>query len=88
VAIMNDPMVQLLIKTFDLKVPATNILQISKYIFEDGCIKIKEVQVLDSEMNFIRFADLSKLTNHLDKHYCVFNDRATDTIKDNKEVRS
>jgi hypothetical protein len=83
---INDPMVQLLIKTFDLEVPTKLVIQISRYAFEDGCIKIKEAKVLDSDMNFIRFADLSKLTKHLDKHYCIFNDRATDTGKDNKEA--
>lgn len=84
--VLNDPMIRLLVDTFDLETPEKSVLEISKYFFEDGVIKIKEVRVLDSELNFVRFADLGKVVNYLNKYYCNFNDRATDTNEDNKEA--
>ena len=49
-------------------------------------IVIKKIKVLDSDLNFIRFADLEKVTKYLSKYYCNFNDRATDTDEDNQEA--
>ena len=84
--IMNDPMINLLVEKFDLETPEQNILEISKYNYENGAIVIKEVKVLDSELNFVRFANLEKVTKHLSRYYCNFNDRAENTNEDNKEA--
>lgn len=84
--ILNDPMIRLLVDTFDLETPEQNILEICDYEYKDGAIVIKKIKVLDSDLNFIRFADLEKVTKYLSKYYCNFNDRATDTDEDNQEA--
>ena len=84
--IMNDPMIKLLIDKFDLETPEQNILEISKYGYENDVIIIKEIKVLDSDFNFVRFANLEKVTKYLSRYYCNFNDRAEDTNEDNKEA--
>jgi hypothetical protein len=73
--ILTDPNVQLLIKQFDLEVPNMHNILVDSYELNDGKIVILSAKVLDSNMNFIKFADQSKLIDHL--HLCnvIFNDR-------------
>ena len=73
--ILPDPNVQLLIKQFDLEVPKMHNILVDSYELNDGKIVILSAKVLDSNMNFIKFADQSKLIDHL--HLCnvIFNDR-------------
>lgn len=73
--ILTDPNVQLLIKQFDLEVPKMHNILVDSYELNDGKIVILSAKVLDSNMNFIKFADQSKLIDHL--HLCnvIFNDR-------------
>lgn len=73
--ILTDPNVQLLIKQFDLEVPKMHNILVDSYELNDGKIIILSAKVLDSNMNFIKFADQSKLIDHL--HLCnvIFNDR-------------
>ena len=83
---INDLMVKLLVDTFDLETPEQQVLEICDYEYKDGVILIKKIKVLDSELNFVRFANLEKVTKYLSKYYCNFNDRTTDTVEDNKEA--
>ena len=83
---INDPMIKLLVDTFDLETPEQQVLEICEYEYKDGVIVIKKIKVLDSELNFVRFANLERVTNYLSKYYCNFNDRTTDTGEDNKEA--
>ena len=83
---INDPMIKLLVDTFDLETPDKQVLEICEYEYKDGVIVIKKIKVLDSELNFVRFANIEKVTKHLSKYYCNFNDRTTDTGEDNKEA--
>lgn len=83
---INDPMIKLLVDTFDLETPEQQVLEICDYEYNDGVIVIKKIKVLDSELNFVRFANLEKVTKYLSKYYCNFNDRTTDTGEDNKEA--
>lgn len=83
---INDPMIKLLVDTFDLETPDQQVLEICDYEYSDGVIVIKKIKVLDSELNFVRFANLEKVTKYLSKYYCNFNDRTTDTGEDNKEA--
>lgn len=53
------------IKTFELEQVQ---LEVSKYDFKDNMIVISEIKILDSDKNFIRFADLSKIQKYL--KYC------------------
>jgi len=73
--ILTDPNVQLLIKQFDLEVPKMHNILVDSYELNDGKIVILSAKVLDSNMNFIKFADQSKLIDNL--HLCnvIFNDR-------------
>ncbi len=73
--ILTDPNVQLLIKQFDLEVPKMHNILVDSYELDNGKIVILSAKVLDSNMNFIKFADQSKLIDHL--HLCnvIFNDR-------------
>jgi hypothetical protein len=73
--ILTDSNVQLLIKQFDLEVPKMHNILVDSYELNDGKIVILSAKVLDSNMNFIKFADQSKLIDHL--HLCnvIFNDR-------------
>ncbi len=71
--ILTDPNVQLLIKQFDLEIPKMYNILVEEYELLDGKIVILSAKVLDSNMNFIKFADLNKLIDKL--HLCnvVFN---------------
>ena len=71
---INDPMVKVLVDTFDLETPEQQVLEICDYEYKDGVILIKKIKVLDSELNFVRFANLEKVTKYLSKYYCNFND--------------
>ncbi len=62
-----------LILTFDLERPnVTNIL-IDDVQLVDGKIVINSAKVLDNELKFIRFADLTKLLPHLSNCNVIFN---------------
>lgn len=62
---LNDPNVQLLIKTFDLQVPTQYTFHISDYeLSKEGYIVIKEVIVKENGVE-IRKAKLDKLFLHL-----------------------
>lgn len=67
-----------LILTFDLERPnVTNIL-IDDVQLVDGKIVINSAKVLDNELKFIRFADLTKLLPHLSNCNVIFNARVKD----------
>lgn len=62
-----------LILTFNLERPnVTNIL-IDDVQLVDGKIVINSAKVLDNDLKFIRFADLTKLLPHLSNCNVIFN---------------
>jgi hypothetical protein len=82
--ILNDPMIAKLVETFDLETPEQLVLNVSNYEFIDGKIIINSIEVLDSNLKFIKFADLQKVTPHLNKYYTTFGNRTADTNKTNQ----
>ena len=67
-----------LILTFNLERPnVTNIL-IDDVQLVDGKIVINSAKVLDNDLKFIRFADLTKLLPHLSNCNVIFNARVKD----------
>jgi hypothetical protein len=66
--ILTDPIVQDLIKQFNLEIPKMYNILVDQYELNDGKIVILSAKVLDSNMNFIKFADQSKLIDSL--HLC------------------
>ncbi len=66
--ILTDPNVQDLIKQFDLEIPKMYNILVDQYELNNGKIVILSAKVLDSNMNFIKFADQSKLIDSL--HLC------------------
>jgi len=81
---LNDPMILKLIETFDLEAPEQLVLNVCDYAYVDGKIIINSIQVLDSNLKFVKFADLEKVTPHLKKYYTTFGNRTADTIKTNQ----
>ena len=73
--LLNDPNVLLLCETFNLERPELITLQVSDYTYDEAGIKIKQVKVLDSNGNFIRFADIKSLGPHIHKYYITFGRR-------------
>lgn len=68
-----------LILTFDLERPnVTNIL-IDDVQLVDGKIVINSAKVLDNDLKFIRFADLTKLLPHLSNCNVIFNVRISNS---------
>lgn len=65
--------VQDLVKTLDLDAPDHRILNVCDYSLENGFIVINEIEILDREGEHIRFADLERVINHLDKYNVTFN---------------
>jgi hypothetical protein len=82
--ILTNPNIQLLIKQFDLKTPKMYNILIDNYELVDGKILILSAKVLDSNMNFIKFADQSKLIDNL--HLCnvIFNEGVKNTEVTNR----
>jgi monoamine oxidase len=73
--ILTDPNVQLLIKQFDLEVPKMHNILVDSYELNDGKIVILSAKVLDNELNFVKFADQSRLIDHLHMCNVIFDDR-------------
>lgn len=66
--IITNPNVAQLIKQFDLEIPKMYNILVDKYELNDGKIVILSAKVLDGNMEFIKFADQSKLIDSL--HLC------------------
>jgi len=66
-----NPNVQLLAETFDLELPQ-NYLVVSEYDFHDGSIRIKEMKLLDSKGNFIRFVNNQKVIGYMNAYPVTF----------------
>jgi hypothetical protein len=81
--ILNDPNVLLLCQQFDLERPEIVTLHVSKYTYDETGIKINEVKVLDSNGNFIKFADIKSLGPHIHKYYITFGRRTESPDKIN-----
>jgi len=81
--ILNDPNVLLLCQQFDLERPEIITLHVSKYTYDETGIKINEVKVLDSNGNFIKFADIKSLGPHIHKYYITFGRRTESPDKTN-----
>lgn len=65
--------VQLLIKTFDLAMPQnTKTLHVTEYYVENGFIIIEEIEVLDSQGNVVKHADLDRVVDHLSDYIVTF----------------
>lgn len=76
-----------LVNMFDLSIPKMYNILVDDYELDNGCIKIKSAKLLDDNMKFIRFVDLSKIIDHLTDCNVIFdNDRATDPSKTNQET--
>ena len=61
-----------LINQFDLDFPKMVNIYVDKYELDAGRIVILSAKILDDELNFIRFADLSKLIDHLPECNVIF----------------
>jgi hypothetical protein len=73
-SILDDPNVQLLVKTFELKLPPPASFEVTEYEYvEDVGIVIKSVKVLDSSGNLIKFAKLKELTPYLHRFPIKFS---------------
>jgi hypothetical protein len=64
-----------LIRTFDLERPVVTNILIDDAQLVDGKIVINCAKVLDNDLKFIRFADLTKLLPHLSNCNVIFNVR-------------
>lgn len=73
--ILSDPNVQLLIKQFDLETPKMHNILVDHYELNDGKIVILSAKVLDSDLNFVKLADQSRLIDHLHMCNVIFDDR-------------
>ncbi len=62
-----------LIRTFDLERPAVTNILIDDAQLVDGKIVINCAKVLDNDLKFIRFADLTKLLPYLSNCNVIFN---------------
>jgi hypothetical protein len=62
-----------LIRTFDLERPAVTNILIDDAQLVDGKIVINCAKVLDNDLKFIRFADLTKLLPRLSNCNVIFN---------------
>jgi hypothetical protein len=62
-----------LIRTFDLERPTVTNILIDDAQLVDGKIVINCAKVLDNDLKFIRFADLTKLLPHLSNCNVIFN---------------
>lgn len=67
-----------LILTFDLERPKVTNILIDDFQLVDGKIVINCAKVLDNDLKFIRFADLTKLLPHLSNCNIIFNARVSD----------
>ena len=81
--ILNDLMIAKLVETFDLETPEQLVLNVYDYEYVDGKIIINSIEVLDGNLKFIKFADLQRLTPHINKYYTKFGNRTADTNKTN-----
>lgn len=73
-SILDEPNVQLLVKTLDLKLPPPASFEVSEYEYvEDVGVVIKKVKVLDSSGNYIKFAKLKEVTPYLHKFPIKFS---------------
>ena len=70
--ILSDHNVRDLIKQFDLDEPKMYNILVDEYELQDGKIIILSAKVLDYNMNFIRFADQSKLIDKLNECNVIF----------------
>ena len=70
--ILSDPNVRDLIKQFDLDEPKMYNILVDQYELQDGKIIILSAKVLDDKMNFLRFADQSKLIDKLNECNVIF----------------
>ena len=73
--ILTNPNVQLLIKQFDLETPKMHNILVDQYELNDGKIVILSAKVLDSDLNFVKLADQSRLIDHLHMCNVIFDDR-------------
>jgi hypothetical protein len=64
-----------LIRTFNLERPTVTNILIDDAQLVDGKIVINCAKVLDNDLKFIRFADLTKLLPHLSNCNVIFNVR-------------
>ncbi len=66
--ILDDPNVKLLIEIMDLQKPTPASLEITRYEFVKGTgIVINQVKVLDENGKYIKFAELEKVSDYLNK---------------------
>jgi hypothetical protein len=77
--IITDPNVQQLINQFDLTTPKMHNILIDDYELDNGRIVINSAKVLSDSMEFVRFADMSRLIDQLDKCNIIFNVRKQGT---------
>lgn len=81
--VLTDPTVQQLIKQFDLKTPKMFNILIDDYCLINGKIVINSAKVLSEEMEFLRFADLSKMFPYMETCNVIFHAGVKDTVKIN-----
>jgi hypothetical protein len=77
--IITDPNVQQLINQFDLTTPKMHNILIDDYELDNGRIVIISAKVLSDSMEFVRFADMSRLIDRLDECNIIFHVRKQGT---------
>jgi hypothetical protein len=77
--IITDPNVQQLINQFDLTTPKMHNILIDDYELDNGRIVINSAKVLSDSMEFVRFADMSRLIDRLDECNIIFHVRKQGT---------
>ncbi len=77
--IITDPNVQQLINQFDLTTPKMHNILIDDYELDYGRIVINSAKVLSDSMEFVRFADMSRLIDRLDECNIIFHVRKQGT---------
>lgn len=70
--LLSNKNVMELINQFDLDFPKMVNIYVDNYELDNGRIVILSAKILDDELNFIRFADLSKLIDHLSECNVIF----------------
>ena len=73
--ILANKNVQALIHTLDLDAPDYKSLNVCDYSLENGFIAINVIEVLDRDGNHLRYADLNKVVDHLDKYNVTFKNK-------------
>ena len=75
----NPKNMRLMMEQFDLIYPKIHNILIDDYELDNGRIVINSAKVLSDSMEFVRFADMSRLIDRLDECNIIFHVRKQGT---------